>query len=119
MSILTKLREAFTGKPKLRNQPGGMAWINSGIDEGDGAAALVGRVVRTVRVKTGDMWAIDPPQIYTITHQSYNRPSGIEARPGSRVLSIAIRDNCLTPIEGDVDAEEVRELYAPKVRETA
>jgi hypothetical protein len=113
MSIISRIREAFGGKPALRNKPGGMAWINHRINDGEGSEVLVNRVVRTVRRTHGDFWEVDPPQVYTITKNAFNKISGLRSKPGDVVKSVSIRDECLTPIQGDVTDEEVSNLYAP------
>jgi hypothetical protein len=117
MSLLSRIREAFGGKPALRNKPGGMAWINSNVDGNDGTSILINRVVRTVRLKNGNHWEIDPPQPYTATRGVRYVVNGFVSTPGQRINAIAMADDCLTPIQGDVTDEEVRELYAPKPAE--
>lgn len=116
MNLWNRLRDAAGFGPKLRNKAGGMAWINSKVDEGEGSAALVNRVVKTMRIAHGDFWAIDPPQVYTITSPSRNMISGLRLQPGMRVVSMSIRDECLTPIPGIGDDEQDESLrYLPPV----
>lgn len=119
MSLLNKIREVFGCKPKLRNKAGGMAWINSGVDQGCGEGALIGRIVKTVSVRRGDAWIIEPPQFYIVTHPCTFVANGHKAEAGDKGLAIAITDACLTPIQGDISDEEVRDLYAPKLPEVA
>lgn len=122
MSIPSRIRDFLSpsASPTLRNKPGGMAWINANVDEGEGSVALVNRIVRTVHAQAGGFWRIDPPQVYTITRSAYNAVSSLRVRPGDSVLSIAIHDECLTPIpDAGITDEEVRELYSPKQTEAA
>jgi hypothetical protein len=113
--LINRIRDAFGGGPKLRNKPGGLAWINSNVDEGGGTGALVNRVVRTVRLMHGDVWLIDPPQSYiATTHLTFTQSNNC-ARPGDKVIADGIRDGSLTPMQGDVTHEEVEELHlAPR-----
>jgi hypothetical protein len=114
MSFWNTIRDFLGGypsapsKPALRNRAGGLAWINARVDEGDGAVALVNRVVRTVRITGEDFWLIDPPQAYVCTARSVNVATGIVARPGEIVLVDGIRDASLTPIPsiGDDERDE-------------
>jgi hypothetical protein len=123
MGLLNRIRDAFRkpdppaeGPPPLRNKPGGLAWINSKVDQGDGAAVLVNRIVQTVRLKHSDMWEIEPPQEYTLTSPVFNVHAGRQFYAGDRVLSIGIRDECLTPIPdvGD-DARDESLAWLPPV----
>lgn len=115
MKLWHRIRNVFGGTPALRNKPGGMAFINAKVNEGEGSIALVNRVVRTVRSYDGDFWEIDPPQAFTITKHARNAKSGLSMKPGDVVRSIGIRDEYLTPIKGDgVTDEEVRELFSPR-----
>jgi hypothetical protein len=123
MNLWKTLRERFSpakpqpkGPPPLRNKPGGLAWINTKVDQGDGAAVLVNRIVQTVRLKHSDMWEIEPAQEYTLTSSVFNVHAGRQFHAGTRVLSIAVRDECLTPIPdvGD-DARDESLRYLPPV----
>jgi hypothetical protein len=98
-------------RPPLRNKPNGLAFINSNADEGGGTGALVGRYVTTRRVIQGDMWEIDPPQMYAATGNLLFH--GVLFVPaGSMVTCAGVRDNCLTPVPGlKLNAQEIAELY--------
>jgi hypothetical protein len=123
MNLWKTLRERFSpakpqpeGPPPLRNKPGGLAWINSKVGDGDGSEVLVNRIVQTVRLRHSDMWQIEPPQEYTVTSPVFNVPSGKQFLAGDRVVSIGIRDECLTPIPdvGD-DARDESLAWLPPV----
>jgi hypothetical protein len=105
----------------LRNKPGGMAWINSAIDDGCGSAQLLNRVVRTVRLKPSGMWEIEPIQSYRATRPvRFTSVSDRVYLTGDLIHVDGIADIGLTPIPGDLCTdEEVRDLYAPKIPEAA
>lgn len=113
MSLLNNIRGALGMTPKLRNKAGGMAWINAGVDGGCGERALINRVVRTVRVKGDALWEIDPPQPYLVERDTRFVSNGHVAKAGQQVIAISIKDECLTPIQGDISDEEVSDLYLP------
>jgi hypothetical protein len=122
MSLIDSIR-GFFGKPTppslpppLRNLPGGMAWVK-GVSK---LPQLNGRIVKTVRIEEEDRWLIDPPQ-----HVS-NMPAGLIFSTGKRTVGgergyvTAIADDCLEPIkDAGISDEEVRDLYAPKLRDPA
>lgn len=57
MSLFTRIATFFRGSPKLRNKPGGMAWINSEVGNdarADGPEAAAGGVMdRSARPLSG------------------------------------------------------------------
>jgi hypothetical protein len=116
MTLLRRIKDALGFGPKLRNKPGGMAWIKP-LGGGYGADVMAGRAVKTVSLLDGKFWTIDPPQEYVITGtRPVQHPNGIVSRPGDRVRSVAIVDECLEPWKEDgVTASEVRTLYTPKL----
>ena len=111
--ITRSLRRLFCREPKLRNKPGGMAWIKFyGPDFG--AHVMAGHAVKTLRIIDGNLWVIDPPQPYVVGPNGVRSPNGSVAYPGDRVIAIAIADECLEPWKEDgITSEDVRELYAP------
>jgi hypothetical protein len=104
--------------PKLRNKPGGMAWIK-GLSNLDGEYLLNGRAVKTVRCIEDGKWEIDPPQSYPVQCKTYYVRLGVTANRGDIATVVAIRDGCLEPWKEDgVTDSEVRELYdAPPVKQ--
>lgn len=112
MNLLNKASEFFGFGPKLRNKAGGYAFVNATVDEGCGSGAMVNRVVCTVKLDREDLWFIEPPQEYVVTGNVIFTVTGTEARKGDRVRIVSLRDNCLTPIPGDLCSdEEVSSLY--------
>jgi hypothetical protein len=115
MNLWQKLKDRFApakpqapDPPTLRNRPGGLAWINSSIDCGEGSIALVNRIVRTTALLPDGMWVIEPEQPYVLTkHARFNDGEVFEA--GRAVRSIAIKDECLTPMPGITDDETTEE----------
>lgn len=114
MSIFTRIRDFLVpaAPPALRNKPGGLAWVNSNVDEGGGTEVLVHRVVRVVRLADADFWRVDPPLEYVATAR-LKFANGFRADPGDRIVVGGVRDHCLTPIDGNVTSEEVEQLYQP------
>jgi hypothetical protein len=122
LSILNLWRKPSA--PKLRNKPGGMAWI-VGIDHGNGIESLQGRAVKTVRLEPGSSrWEIDPPQrvkftkdtLYTFTHKHQD----VLVLAGEYRTVSGLGDAFLEPWKEDEDGvsrEEVRELFSPKSAE--
>lgn len=96
--------------PKLRNKPGGMAWIKPH-SHGTGAEELFGQVVTTVRADANGFWTLEPRPSYTSRARQID-PCGTVAEVGQRV-TVAIHDNALEPIpDTGVTREEVEKLYA-------
>lgn len=113
MNLWSNLLRIFDGEPaapRLRNKPGGLAYINSRIDEGDGAHVLVNQVVRTVRLSGTDFWVVDPAPAYLCLKNALNTNSGQVYRAGDRIRVFSIKDESLTPIRGIGDHERSQEL---------
>ena len=112
MSMFTRIRDYFC-PPKLRNRAGGMAFIKH-YGEDWGAGAIAGHVVKTVRLRYGNQWEVDPPQPYTLTADCTYGDQLL--RRGARVTAIAIADDLLEPIRNPGDDERSEELaWQPKV----
>jgi hypothetical protein len=113
MSLLDKLRGALGFGPKLRNKPGGMAWIN-GLATSCGAEELNNRAVKTVRVDESGLWEIEPTQRFVATHDFRFKESRSFVKRGSVVFIHAIGDEHLEPWrDTGLTTDEVRDLYAP------
>jgi hypothetical protein len=105
--------------PRLRNVPGGMAWIRN-LDDVVGSAALNGRAVRTVRLHSSGKWEIEPPQGYLATVDARLIPSERIVRAGDAITVVAICDECLEPWQDTgLTESEVRELFAPRLSKEA
>lgn len=118
MSLLSRIRNFFGGEPlappALRNKPQGMAFINKAVDENDGAAVLINRIVCTRTLSDGGNWIIDPPQPYSVTR--WVRSGSVVAGPGDHLLVTALPDCALTPIRDIGDSERSEErLFQPPV----
>lgn len=112
MSIFTSIRD-YLFPPKLRNRAGGMAWIKP-YGEDWGAGVIAGHVVKTVRLRCGNQWEVDPPQTYTITADCAYGDQLLQR--GTLVTAIAIADDLLEPIRNPGDDERSEELaWQPKV----
>lgn len=122
MSLINRIR-GFFAKPvpytptTLRNKPGGMAIIkgNTNIPQ------LNGRIVKTVRVESGDMWLVDPVQAVSNLPAGVVFSDGKTSRGGERGDVTAIADRCLQPLSdpGD-DAVDETLLWLPSPhKETA
>lgn len=132
MSLWNGIRDIFRPAPppppppKLRNKPGGLAWIRI-VDRGDGAFALNRRVVQTVRADpvSPGFWVIDPPQKFQAQVFMLSMSGGL-IPPGAVVDVMGMHDDLLEPIR-DVGDEERDESAAwlppvpaaPKVPEKA
>jgi hypothetical protein len=113
MNLLDKLRGALGFGPKLRNKPGGMAWINGIPDTGTGEAATNCSAVRTVRLTNSGHWEIDPPIEFRVRGLCRGFQGHIYS-PGELVRTVAVLDEFLEPWKEDgVTDSEVRDLYAP------
>lgn len=100
------------GGPKLRNRPGGMAWICGVIGDGTGAEQLNNRVVKTIRLAASGKWCVEPSQHF-IAERDFMW-DGVWYSLGDRVGVKAIVDDCLEPWKNaGVSDEEVRNLYEP------
>lgn len=118
MNLFDRIKSALGFKPSVRNKAGGMAWLR-GVPSGCGAEQLNGRAVKTVRVQETGLWLIDPPQRFTATRDGI---FGMSQRPiyrdGAVVVS-EVADALLEPWKEDgVTDADVRELYAPKTKES-
>lgn len=126
MSLFKSLRGLFSdapSPPKLRNKPGGMAWVK-GLDQGDGSEVLNGSAVRTVRLSIRGFWVIDPPLQFVVSHDCYYTVAKIRANRGDRGCITAIADECLEPWRdiGDSEQDESTRWLPPvptKSKETA
>lgn len=111
MNLFTRIRDYFRGEQpsRLRNKPGGMAWIKLS-ECSDGSSALNGRIVQTKRVE-GGFWDVEPQQEFVI--KSFGlAESGRLVRPGELVVVKGIRDDCLVPLpDTGITSEEVTQLY--------
>jgi hypothetical protein len=104
------IRRLFGLAPKLRNKPGGMAWIKPHGHE-YGGNAVAGQAVRTVRLYCDGMWVVEPTPEYVATCDMRD-PRGTLSRKGDRVMVIAMRDDYLEPWRDDgVTDSEVTELF--------
>lgn len=81
---------------KLRNKPGGMAWIK-GLATGGGADVLNGRAVKTMSVDARGIWIIQPPQDWTATADILCTANGHRAFAGQGVRTTGIGDAHLEP----------------------
>jgi hypothetical protein len=99
---------------RLRNKANGMAWI-CGVDRSYGGEALNGRAVRTVRLRDGSKWQIEPVQRFICTRDTRFQ-CGTLILAGDVAEIIAIADECLEPWkETGISESEVRELYEPRI----
>jgi hypothetical protein len=116
--FLPSLRRLFGLGPKLRNKPGGMAWIKPAASCGNGDEVIVGRAVRTVRVD-GGFWTIDPPQRFTVTTRTFYEFHQETVFPGSVLDVLALSDDAIEPWKdvGD-DARDESARYLPAVPKT-
>jgi hypothetical protein len=120
MNLLNSIRSLFgrndpPSAPKLRNRPGGMAWIRGVRCEDNGSEVMNGRAVKTVRLDAGGLWVIDPPQEYRLRKTTNYMVQGITAYAGDLVAATAMADEFLEPWKEDgVSESEVRDLYRPQ-----
>jgi hypothetical protein len=99
--------------PKLRNKPGGMAWIR--VSEGAGMEVLNGCAVKTVRLDGNEThWVVSPAQSYVATGDMHFKFGGW-VRRGQTVEVVAIADECLEPWKdiGDDEADESTRYLPP------
>jgi hypothetical protein len=83
-----------------------------------GAEDLNGRAVKTVRVSENGMWEIEPQQRFVCTQDCRFGASQRFIREGQAVWVGSVADALLEPWKEDgVTDGEVRELYAPKLKE--
>ena len=120
MNLIRRIKDAFGIGPKLRNKPGGYAWIKS-YGHGYGADVLAGHAVRTVEVDDIGHWVIEPTQRYTLT-RGVRDARGNFFHAGAHVILERLSDDRLEPWKEDgVRDSEVRDLYSPnpfKTKET-
>jgi hypothetical protein len=102
--------------PKLRNKPGGMAFIKGLAPSVDGQDALNGRVVQTIRLNERGAWLIDPVQRFTVKARVFYVPIQQHANPGDTAIVGAMEDEFLEPFREDgsgISEIEVTSLYSP------
>lgn len=119
MSILDRLRDVLGMQPRLRNKPGGMAFIVRIPANTAGADQLNNRVVKTLRTNERGLWEIEPYQAFIATANTHFPGTNSTYLKGEVVMVCAIADECLEPWKEDEDGvtdEEVRDLYAPDRR---
>lgn len=118
MNFISTIRNIFRrseppSAPKLRNKPGGMAWI-LGIDHGNGIESINGAAVRCVCIQGGAIWRIDPKIRVTFTRDTLYQRQDLLVRAGESYFIDGIADANLDPWKDDgVTDEEVRDLYSP------
>ncbi len=102
------LRDWFSPGRKLRNKPGGLAFIRLPQDCDYGVEALNGRIVQTLRVLDSGRWEIEPHQPHVMTSAVVFVGDSRINWPGDQMVVIGVPDECLIPIEnpGDEAADE-------------
>ncbi len=115
MNIFDRIKGALGLGPKLRNKPGGYAWIR-GVDTQNGDSVMNGRAVQTVRLDETGLWLIDPPQQYKLTRSTHFEITDTRVSADSIVVINGLADEYLEPWKDDaggVSNDEVRKLYEP------
>jgi hypothetical protein len=109
MSLIDRIRGFFVKPvpytpPTLRNKPGGLAYVKGNIN----LPQLNGRIVKTVRLESGDLWLIDPVQVVANMPAGVRFSDGKTSRGGERGDVTAIADHCLQPLSdpGDEAVDE-------------
>lgn len=113
MRLIDRIKGALGLGLRLRNKPGGYAWIR-GVDTLNGDSVMNGRAVRTVRLDDSGLWQIDPPQRYELTRSTLFVICDTRVPAGCVVQVNGIADEYLEPWKEDgVSDDEVRKLYEP------
>lgn len=107
MSLFTRIRDAVFG-PKLRNKPGGMAWVR-GVPGEFGAQTLNGQAVKTIRLNAIGSWDIEPALWFIATDDAVT-VSGVVLLRGNLVRVTGIEDKFLEPWKDIGDGERSEEL---------
>jgi hypothetical protein len=119
MSLVNRIKSALGFKPPLRNKVGGMSWIK-GIAYSAGAEQMNNRAVKTVRMADNGLWEIKPQQRFVCTQDCRFGASQRFISRGQAVWVGYVADELLEPWKEDgVTDGEVREFYAPKLKESS
>jgi hypothetical protein len=116
--FLPSLRRLVGLGPKLRNKPGGMAWIKP-FGHNYGADAMAGQAVRVVQIARGTTWLVEPAPTCRLTSSVIDGDDRLH-RSGSLVEFNTLEDSQLEPWrDHDWSGEDESARYLPPVPQVA